>query len=156
MSLCFNCQHKGKFWFTKKQCVCIFNLIQQGLGYYPTFDQVVAYIVASGQNPRNLLQCIQLNPKNIQRVPEGYEGDTNQGLRRLALVIALYMVLGGLIRPQQGRTVGNHFNQLVHLQHTQLATPTPNENVHFITREHPVGKWMCAFTKDYVSTRVTN
>ena len=150
MSLCFNCQHKGKFWFTKKQCVCIFNLIQQGLGYYPTFDQVVAYIVASGQNPQNLLQCIPLNPKNIQRVPEGYEGDTNQGLRRLALVIALYMVLGGLIRPQQGRTVGDHFNQLVHLQHTQLATPTPNENVHFITREHPVGKWMCAFTKDYL------
>ena len=143
MSLCFNCQQRKDFCFTKDQCVGIFNVIQQGLGSAPTFDHVVAYIVASGQDSRNLPPCIQSNS-------EGYVGDTRGGLRRLALVIALYMVLGGLIPPQHSRTVGDHFNQLLHLQHTQLATPTAHENVHFITRKHPVGRWMCAFTKDYL------
>ena len=110
MALCFNCRHITKN-ITKKQCVCIFNRIQQGLGSAPTFNQVVAYIVASGQDPRNLLRCTYIHTD--KQIDEGYEGDTNWGLRRLALVFALYMVLGGLIRPQHGRTVGDHFNQLL-------------------------------------------
>ena len=68
-----NHQARGDLWFTKNQCVCIFNLIREGLGSRPTFDQVVAYIVASGRNRQKLLLCIQSNPQNEQRVLEGYQ-----------------------------------------------------------------------------------
>ena len=115
---------------------------------------VGAHTVASGQDRWERVRCMQSDPRRYASTErpsgyEGYEGGTKGGVRGLAMRVACLMVLAGLAQPQQGGIASDHFNQLLHLQHTQIATPRSTQNVHFSARQHPVGKWMCAFAEDF-------